>query len=155
MAEQWPGGIDLDPCHDPDPGCLVVAELVYDARAGQDGLVLPWKGKVFVNPPYSDPGPWALRAVQHAAGGPENEVILLVNAAPGSAWWARWIWPHAPVCFPDKRLRFGKPGGIATSPNPHDSAIVYYGPNRDRFQAIWEPLGRVVEPRQPVLANAA
>ena len=45
----------------PGSGLLVVAELVYDARAGQDGLVLPWKGKVFVNPPYSVPAPWALR----------------------------------------------------------------------------------------------
>jgi len=44
VAEQW-GAIDLDPCHDRnpchdrDPACLVRADLVYDIREGQDGLV--------------------------------------------------------------------------------------------------------------------
>lgn len=151
VAEQW-DSIDLDPCWDPE--CAVVAELVYDARAGQDGLVLPWRGKVFCNPPYSDPAPWALRAVQHVAVSSGHEVILLVNAAPGSAWWARWVWPHALACFP-KRLKFGKPGGAAPTPNPTDSAILYFGPHHDLFHRVWRPMGEIVERRQARVATAA
>lgn len=151
VAEQW-GEIDLDPCADPDPACLVRAELVYDARRGEDGLVLPWRGKVFCNPPWSEPAPWALRAVQHVAASSEHEVIALVNATPGAAWWARYVWGRALVCFPTQRLRFGKPGGGKPAPCPTDSAICYYGPDQDRFCEVWRPLGTIVQPRLAAIA---
>lgn len=151
VIEQF-GVIDLDPCNDPDPACLVRAELRYDIHAGQDGLVLPWRGKVFVNPPYSDPAPWALRAVQHALASLENEVILLVNATPGSAWWSRWVWPHARVCFLGRRLRFLKPGGATPTPSPTDSAVLYYGSHLEAFRRVWSPIGTVVRPEVAVAA---
>lgn len=145
VAEQW-GVIDLDPCHDPDPACLVRAELVYDIREGCNGLVLPWRGKVFCNMPYSDPAPWALRAVQHALASPENEALLLVNATPGSAWWARWVWPHARVCFLKGRLKFGRPSGVKPTWSPTDSCLVYYGCDHAGFNRVWGQIGTVVRP---------
>ena len=141
VAQQWVS-INVDPCWDPE--CAVVADLVYDARAGQDGLVLPWRGRIFCNPPWSDPAPWALRAVQHTAASPDHEVILLVAAQPGSQWWGRYVWEYGLVCFPDKRLRYGKPGGATPTPCPTDSAVVYYGPHKQRFLEVWSDLGKVV-----------
>ncbi len=151
VVEQF-GAIDLDPCHDPDPACAVVAELRYDAREGQDGLVLPWVGKVFCNPPWSEPAPWALRAVQHVASSPEHEVLAVVNATPGAQWWARYVWPFALVCFPSQRLRFGKPGGAKPTPCPTDSAVLYYGQHKERFCEVWGSLGTIVQPRLAVAA---
>lgn len=30
-----------------------------------DGLRLPWNGRVFLNPPYSEPQPWVERLIEH------------------------------------------------------------------------------------------
>lgn len=40
-----------------------------------DGLKQEWVGKVWLNPPYSDPMPWAERMVEHCSG------IMLVRAS--------------------------------------------------------------------------
>ena len=90
VAAQWPDGIDLDPCWDPES--IVQAAQVYDIRQGQDGLILPWFGKVFCNPPYSRPEGWLQRAAQHARGG-DGEVVALVLAAVGASYWRRLVWP--------------------------------------------------------------
>lgn len=94
VAAQWPGGIDLDPCADEE--AIVVARTTYDIRRDEDGLILPWFGKVFVNPPYSRPEGWLQRAAQHAHGG--GEVLALVLAAVGASYWRRLVWPMASVC---------------------------------------------------------
>lgn len=169
IAEQWPQGITLDPCWDPES--YVKAQLVYDAREDQDGLALPWTvpnpiptpgrepwrdnvlaPRVFVNPPYSNPAPWALHAVQHTVSSADTEVIMLVNANPGSAWWAKYVWPYARVCFLGQRLKFGKLGGVKPTPSPNDSAILYYGQHHEAFRRVWGPIGTVVRPEVAVAA---
>lgn len=59
------GKFDLDPC------CAEVmpwktAESVYTRK--DNGLLQPWYGRVFCNPPYSDEAPWIKRLVQHGNG---------------------------------------------------------------------------------------
>lgn len=49
-----------------------------------DGLTAPWEGLVWMNPPYSNPGPWVARFLDHA-----NGVALLPFS--NSAWW-RNLW---------------------------------------------------------------
>lgn len=44
------GAIDLDPCYNAK-GCIF-PKKAYDITKGENGLKLPWKGNVFVNPPY-------------------------------------------------------------------------------------------------------
>src|SRR5262245_20246869 len=51
-ARRCTGGIDLDPCTEPALESTVRAERSYSLVArGEDGLVLPWHGRVFCNPP--------------------------------------------------------------------------------------------------------
>lgn len=146
VAEQWPGGIDLDPCHDPES--LVHARQTYDVRAGRDGLVLPWVGRVWMNPPYSTPTAWLARAAQHGAtaGG---EVLSIVNAATGTRAWRASVWPHASVCFLHTRPKFRAAGSTRWTENTKDSAVLFWSVDAEQHRAfgtLWSEHGHCVGP---------
>lgn len=89
------GGIDTDPAWSPSS---LVRPRVHGYTIAQDGLTRPWAGSVWLNPPYSKPGPWVQRAAEHAAEG--HKVALLVNNDPSTQWWrytltagALGLWP--------------------------------------------------------------
>ena len=147
VAQQWPEGIDCDPCWDSES--IVQAGTRYDIREGQDGLILPWHGKVFLNPPYSAPEVWLQRAVQHAHGG--GEVLALVPAAVGSAYWRRLVWPYSRVCALSPRPKFQRPAALGSprSAAQVDHAVVYWGPDRARFRETWCARGYILSALDP------
>ncbi|MGE3699376.1 MAG: hypothetical protein AB7G08_11320 [Hyphomicrobiaceae bacterium] len=52
------GEFDLDPCQSPTQP-WPCAKRGYVLANGQDGLVLPWQGRVWLNPPYGPHAPVA------------------------------------------------------------------------------------------------
>jgi hypothetical protein len=77
------GEFDLDPCsskHQQYP--LAKRSFVWPE---EDGLLLPWAGRVFVNPPFSELQKWTERFILH------NNGILLVPARIEVSWfWTLW-----------------------------------------------------------------
>lgn len=55
------GPFDLDPAAPSENHWT--AKRCY--TRSNDGLHLPWNGRVFLNPPYSEPLPWVKRLVEH------------------------------------------------------------------------------------------
>ena len=51
-----------------------------------DGLTSKWpmSKPVFINPPFSNPGPWVDKAAAH-----EGEIVLLLPVDPTVGWWIR------------------------------------------------------------------
>lgn len=85
------GSIDLDPCS--NEHSVVGAEYSYDLSKGQDGLELPWtpyRGNVFVNPPYSREAnkAWAEKALTEFHFGSH---MYLVPASFGAKWFDYYL----------------------------------------------------------------
>ena len=119
--------IDLDPCspaHKPIPAA---AHCV--GSEGADGLAVPWRGVVFMNPPYSRGSlpAWSAYAFDQVARGNADAVIGLIPARPGSKYWHRWIWNAADVGFIRGRVVFeGADGKPTPSAGTFDSALVVW-----------------------------
>lgn len=121
---------DLDPCAHPDhpARCAPFGYTIED-----DGLTMPWLGRIWMNPPYSDVAAWMDRLAHHSMGG-----VALVFARTETQWWHDSVWGHASaVLFLRGRLTFlradgahqredgGRRGGGGNAGAP--SALVGYG----------------------------
>lgn len=143
IFRQFRGPAGLDPCYDPTG--LRLARRLYDLRRGQDGLSLPWSGRVWLNPPYSNPAPWLRRAALHHFYG-LAETLAIVNVSSASAYWRDYVWRGArAICFLHGRVSFLYNGRIVEG-NRYDQAVLYYGWNVRRFRWIWRSKGAVVRP---------
>lgn len=71
------GKIDLDPCAGID---TFIGETNYRLEDNQDGLILPWNGFVYCNPPFSQKEIWIKKMIDHNNG-------ILILPERGSAPW--------------------------------------------------------------------
>jgi hypothetical protein len=84
------GDFDLDPCAS---GRQENPLARHQYRFPEDnGLLLPWDGSVFVNPPFSELQSWVNRFVLHADG------VLLVPARVEVSWFWK-LWRHSDAIF--------------------------------------------------------
>lgn len=107
------GSIDLDPCAGVDTN---IGTNNYRLEDGRDGLILPWGGFVFCNPPFSQKELWIERMKTHGTG------ILLLPERGSTPWHG----PCAESCTyhftMGKKINFG--GG---SSNPTGSTLFLFG----------------------------
>jgi hypothetical protein len=88
-AREVMGGIDLDPASHP-----IAQQIVRAARfltPDDDGLKQEWHGRVWLNPPYSQPliGQFIDKLIVEMAGGRVTEAILLTHNYTDTAWFHR------------------------------------------------------------------
>lgn len=114
------GEFDLDPCASVDrPWDTAKSHYTIE----DDGLLQPWFGRVWCNPPYGPKlGPFLRKMAEHDNG------IALVFARTETRAFFDFVWNEATAIFFIKgRLRFYKPdgsmGGTAGSP----SVLIAYG----------------------------
>lgn len=112
---------DLDPCSQWPP--QVPARIIYTKE--QDGLVCPWWGTVFMNPPFGGRHghvPWLKKFLNHGNG------VAIVRAYTSSDWWHEHIAPRAEtLLFPRGKTKFVRPdGSIGKSPG-HSIALIGMG----------------------------
>ena len=142
------GGIDLDPASSAAANQTVQAARYYTKDT--DGLTRPWRGRVWLNPPYgktatgsSNQGRWSKRLIDAYTAGDVAAAVLLVNACTGDGWFAP-LWAY-PLCFVRGRIHFIPADGQKNSPT-HSSVLAYFGPDAARFRAVFGALGHVVVP---------
>lgn len=105
---------DLDPCA-PHGSMEAPSDDYCDSayRAPDDGLLLPWSGRVWLNPPYDRSlSTWMDRMARHGDG------IALVFARCSARWWQEAAAAATALCFVSGRLRFLSPADCVTWPRP-------------------------------------
>jgi phage N-6-adenine-methyltransferase len=104
------GKFDLDPCAaivNPHHVCARIYTIA------DNGLTLPWNGRVFMNPPFSNTAQWLMKHAEHGNG------ISLVPATVESNVWREYVWPRARALFLlHGRTRFLNPDGSTTTGRP-------------------------------------
>lgn len=136
------GGIDLDPASSPAANEVVRAETFY--TSGDDGLALPWKGRVWLNPPYGDlPGKFIGRLLEEWEAGNVSAAVVLVNSHCTDTGWFQPLWQHT-LCFTHHRIDFESAGREKTSTSTHGSVFVYVGDERPTFAERFTEFGAVV-----------
>lgn len=73
---------DLDVCA--PPGGIPWIPAAHYYTQADDGLAQPWHGRVWMNPPYSDPTPWMRKWLAHGNG------VCLVQISKGR--WNYDLW---------------------------------------------------------------
>ena len=94
------------------PFTLDAAATAENAKCGrfltkdEDGLIAPWTGNVWCNPPYGrGVGKWAEKAMQEARAGNASATLLL-PASTDTVWFHDYCLGHGFVKFLRDRIRF-------------------------------------------------
>ena len=142
-AAQVMGDIDLDPASNANANRIVNALNFY--TKDDNGLEQPWVGRVWLNPPYDNVGPWVEKLIAEYEAGNVSEAVLLVNANTETRWFER-LWNYS-ICFIRGRLKFWNPEKTTGVGAPHGNAAIYVGPHSgaERFAEEFKKLGTVFQ----------
>ncbi len=123
------GKFDLDPCAAVDQPWETAAKQYTIA---DDGLSLPWEGRVWLNPPYGrEAAIWLQKLAAHGDG------VALIFARTETEMFFEWVWNKAnALLFLQGRLHFHHIDGTRAKANAGaPSVLVAYG---NRNEALLE-----------------
>lgn len=138
------GVIDLDPASS-DVANLTVQAAEY-FTIDDNGLVKPWHGCVWLNPPYAGEliGSFVERLITAYVANEVTAAILLVNNATETGWFQLAATQAAAICFPKGRIRYLDSTGRQANTPLQGQAFLYFGSDADIFQSVFKRFGLVV-----------
>jgi phage N-6-adenine-methyltransferase len=129
---------DLDPCQPPEGIKWIPAKKYYSLQ--DNGLLQPWSGRVWLNPPYGKhTTAWLQRMHKHRNG------IALVFARTDCAWFHEFVAKADAILFLRGRIKFvdglGKTGGSGAGSG---SMLVAWGEENVRALKVMQDIGHLV-----------
>jgi len=133
------GRIDLDPASSETANYRIKAIRFYSIE--NDGLSLPWIGRIWMNHPFSRTGNplWINKLVSEFENG---NIISSCNItyASTSEQWFQPLLKH-PQCFLSPRTNYLLPNGTLKRGVTKGSVVTYLGPDPQRFKKYFNHLG--------------
>jgi len=130
------GRVDIDPCSNSKDNPSVPAGIHFTQE--DNGLIQPWEGKVYMNPPYGrEIGDWTSYLKEQYEFGRITEAIALVPSRTDTEWFRELS--EYPRCFIWGRLKFSGFDNAA----PFPSMAVYFGRDIDKFISVFKDIGDV------------
>lgn len=133
---------DLDPC---SPGARVVPWIPVGTHytAAEDGLMQPWHGRVWLNPPYGRGiERWLERFAEHRNG------IALIFARTDTRWFHHYAGGADALCFTRGRIPFVSPATSSSISTGPGCGSVFFAYGRQCVDALRRSgLGWVIELR--------
>jgi len=140
VREVFGGEIDLDPATSEFAQEYIKAKKYYTVK--DDGLNLPWEGKIWLNPPYSkDLLPlFVEKLIQETIAERLKEIIVLTHNYTDTAWFHSVEAISDLICFTRGRVRFVDDEGNEAAPT-QGSAFFYIGENQETFKEVFGEFG--------------
>lgn len=134
------GQIDCDPASSEKAQEAVQASTYYNKF--DNGLDHEWLGRIFLNPPYSQPdiGHFANRLISEIGNGHVTAAIMLTHNYTDTAWFQMLAKTASAICFTRGRVKFYSPKGEIAAPT-QGQAFFYFGADVLAFQREFAPLG--------------
>ncbi len=134
------GAIDLDPASSDKAQQTVRADRYF--TAADDGLTKEWRGRVWMNPPYSQPliQQFAEKLIAEVGESRVCEAIVLTHNSTDTFWFHRLDEIAIRICFTRGRISFLTSDGEAGAPT-QGQAFFYLGEFPERFDAVFKEFG--------------
>lgn len=144
-ARKVMGSIDTDPCTSVLAQQLVQAETWYTIH--DNGLVNPWHGNVWMNPPYAAKliKPFVEKLIANLDDGAVSQAIMLTHCNSDTEWYHRAWSKCKAFCQTRGRVKFYNANGKASSPT-HGHVFIYFGRRAKRFEKVFSQFGCVSSP---------
>lgn len=142
-AREVMGGIDLDPASSSAANRVVRAARFLSIS--DDGLTQEWRGKVWLNPPYTQPDiqRFMQKLIDEFSAGRVGEAIALTHNYTDTAWFHLTSSAANGICFTRGRIAFEAPDGRKAAPT-QGQAFFYFGPNFAKFAEVFGRFGSIV-----------
>lgn len=141
-ARQVMGSIDLDPASCEHANHTVKAARYYTKE--ENGLVLPWYGNVWLNPPFQKPNMtnFTQKLIRSYQSGDITQATVLTLAGMQSQWYFQLL--EYITCFCKGRSQFTGPQGEILG-HRFGTNIFYLGPHTQQFKEHFSPFGPIMQ----------
>lgn len=109
------------------------------SKAVSAGLSVPWKGFVWMNPPFggrNGPVPWLDKFFEHGNG------IALTPDRTSTDWWQDAAQKSDAICFVRGKIKFERPDG-SVGKSPSNGTTLFAAGDRAVAALVWSNLGIV------------
>jgi len=131
------GGIDLDPMSNFEANETIGAHHIFTKT--DDGLSKRWRGRVWLNPPFSLADFAVSKLIASYESGDVSEAILLLKSAVETKrYQLLYDYPFVEL---NKRVNYSAPGNKAGA--PFATVLFYLGSNFPRWREVMSVYGRV------------
>ncbi len=145
-AREVLGSIDLDPASCEVAQRTVRATAFFTAEA--DGLSREWHGRVWLNPPYSQPliADFVSKLLAERRSRRVTDAIMLTHNCTDTAWFHEAAGGADATCFTRGRIGFYKNDEGASGSALRGQTFFYFGDDVERFATVFAAVGFISLP---------